>query len=82
MKPFLISALAIIISTASFSQVKPIRVDTIKTPNALCENCKKRIEAYVKPYDGILEITVNYRKAETKVKYLTDRINIEEIKRS
>jgi len=80
MKPFLISALAIIISTASFSQVKPIRVDTIKTPNALCENCKKRIEAYVKPYDGILEITVNYRKAETKVKYLTDRINIEEIK--
>ena len=80
MKPFLISALAIIISTASFSQVKPIRVDTIKTPNALCENCKKRIEAYVKPYDVILEITVNYRKAETKVKYLTDRINIEEIK--
>ncbi len=80
MKRFLISALAIIVSTASFSQVKPIRVDTIKTPNALCENCKKRIEAYIKPYDGILEITVNYRKAETKVKYLTDRINIEEIK--
>ena len=27
-----------------------------------------------------MEIIVNYRKASTKVKYLTDRINIEEIK--
>lgn len=34
----------------------------------------------MKPYDGIKEITVNYRKGETKVKYITDRINIEEIK--
>jgi hypothetical protein len=28
----------------------------------------------------VAEITVNYRKGETKVKYVTDRINIEEIK--
>lgn len=62
------------------SQVKPIVTAVIKTPNALCENCKKRIEAYVKPYDGVLEILVNYRKGETKVKFVTDRINIEEIK--
>lgn len=64
----------------SQAQVKPIVTTVIKTPNALCENCKKRIEAYVKPYDGILEILVNYRKGETKVKFVTDRINIEEIK--
>jgi periplasmic mercuric ion binding protein len=62
------------------AQTKTILSATIKTPNALCENCKKRIEAYVKPYDGMLEINVNYRKGETKVKYITDRINIEEIK--
>ncbi|HUR66743.1 MAG TPA: cation transporter [Chitinophagaceae bacterium] len=62
------------------SQTKTILTAIIKTPNALCENCKKRIEAYAKPYDGILEINVNYRKGETKVKYITDRINIEEIK--
>jgi len=68
------------LSLSGFSQVKPILTATIKTPNALCEHCKKRIEAYVKPYDGMLEITVNYRKGETKVKYITDRINIEEIK--
>lgn len=62
------------------SQIKPILTATIKTPNALCENCKKRIEGYVKPYDGVMEIIVNYRKGETRVKYITDRINIEEIK--
>ncbi len=67
-------------SVAGMAQVKPVVSATIKTPNALCENCKKRIEGYVKPYDGVLEILVNYRKGETKVKYITDRINIEEIK--
>lgn len=67
-------------SAAGMAQVKPVVTATIKTPNALCENCKKRIEGYVKPYDGVLEILVNYRKGETKVKYITDRINIEEIK--
>src|SRR5262245_42705358 len=64
----------------SSAQTKAMVNVIIKTPNALCENCKKRIESYVKPYDGVLEINVNFKKGETKVKYLTDRINIEEIK--
>lgn len=77
--------LLVIIAVAAFSltgaaQVKPVVTAVIKTPNALCENCKKRIEQYVKPYDGVIEILVNYRKGETKVKFITDRINIEEIK--
>lgn len=81
MKKIILSSLLVSgLSLLGFSQIKPILTATIKTPNALCENCKKRIEAYVKPYDGMLEITVNYRKGETKVKYITDRINIEEIK--
>lgn len=81
MKKIILSSLLVAgLSISGFSQIKPILTATIKTPNALCENCKKRIEAYVKPYDGMLEITVNYRKGETKVKYITDRINIEEIK--
>lgn len=79
-KIFFASIAAMCLSVAALAQIKPVRTDTIKTPNALCENCKKRIEDYVKSYDGILLITVNYRRAETKVKYLTDRINIEEIK--
>ena len=65
---------------AGLSQIKPVLTAVIKTPNALCENCKTRIETYLKRYDGVLEITVNYRKGETKIKYVTDRINIEEIK--
>jgi copper chaperone CopZ len=68
------------IAGSAEAQTKPILTAVIKTPNALCENCKTRIETYLKRYDGVLEATVNYRKGETKVKYLTDRINIEEIK--
>ena len=80
MKRFLISTLAIILSTSAFSQVKPTRVDTIKTPNALCEPCKIKIENYLKQFDGVLEINVIIKKGITKVKYITDRVNIEEIK--
>lgn len=67
-------------SATSFSQTKAVETAKIKTPNALCEACKTRIETYLKRYDGILLINVNYRRGETTVKYLTDRINIEEIK--
>lgn len=80
---FSIALLLLSFSFAGKTQVirKIGRVDTvIKTPNALCELCKKRIESYIKSYDGIQEVIVNYKKGETRVKFLTDRINIEEIK--
>lgn len=81
MKKILIAVIGTVgLSIAGLSQTKPVLIAIIKTPNALCVNCKTRIETYLKRYDGILEITVNYRKGETKVKYVTDRINIEEIK--
>jgi mercuric ion binding protein len=71
---------ALVFSMAAFSQVKPVRIDTIQTPQALCEFCKTKIENYVKHFDGILEINVIIRKGITRVKYVVDRINIEEIK--
>lgn len=81
MKKFLFILLAVIgLSFAGFAQTKPVITAIIKTPQALCELCKKRIETYVNPYDGVMEINVNYKKGETKVKFITDRINIEEIK--
>ncbi len=81
MKKLIVTSITVLVfAFVSPAQTKPVLTATIKTPNALCENCKKRIEGYVKPYDGVMEITVNYRKGETKVKYITDRINIEEIK--
>src|ERR1041385_2255072 len=81
MKKILIAAAASVGFVATgFSQTKPVLTAVIKTPNALCQLCKDRIETYLKRYDGVLEINVNYRRGETKVKYVTDRINIEEIK--
>jgi periplasmic mercuric ion binding protein len=74
------AALLLGFTMAGKSQVKPVVSATIKTPNALCESCKTRIETYLKRYDGVLEVTVNYRKGETKVKYVTDRTDIEQIK--
>jgi mercuric ion binding protein len=66
--------------TVSHSQTKALVTARIKTPNALCEDCKKRIETYLDRYDGIISVNVNYHKGETTVKYLTDRIDIEQIK--
>ena len=81
MKKFLFLAIAIVgLITVGFSQTKAVVTATIKTPGALCENCKTRIENYLKRYDGVQEITVNFRKGETKVKYFTDRTDIEQIK--
>lgn len=67
-------------SIAGISQVKPVVTVKIKTPNALCDVCKEKIEAYLKRYDGVMVVNVNIRRGETTVKYITDRINIEEIK--
>ena len=81
MKKLIVASLLVFgLATAAQSQTKGLLTDKIKTPNALCEACKTRIETYLKRYDGVLSIVVNYRKGETQVKYLTDRINIEEIK--
>jgi len=65
---------------SSTAQVKPVLTAKIKTPTVGCEECKTRIETYLKRYDGISYIMVNWRRKETTVKYITDRINIEEIK--
>jgi copper chaperone CopZ len=80
MKKFLFILLFAGVGITSFSQTKAVETAKIKTPNALCEACKTRIESYLKRYDGISYVNVNYRKGETTVKYWTDRINIETIK--
>lgn len=64
----------------SHAQPKAQLTAKIKTPNALCEACKTRIESYLNRYDGVTSIVVNFRKGETTVKYLKDRTDIEQIK--
>jgi copper chaperone CopZ len=68
------------IAASASAQVKTVETARIKTPNALCEACKTRIESYLRRYDGVTFINVNFHKGETTVKYLTDRIDIEQIK--
>ena len=81
MKKILVLALVVAgFTTVSSAQVKSELTARIKTPNALCEACKTRIESYLRRYDGVVFINVNYRKGETTVKYLTDRTDIEQIK--
>lgn len=81
MKQTILLAFAIgAIVFTSFAQVKRVETAKIKTPTALCEQCKERIETYLKRYDGVGVVNVNFRTKETTVKYYTDRINIEEIK--
>ena len=79
-KILLLSLVVARLSAVSSAQTKPVQTAKIKTPNALCAECKTRIEMYLRRYDGLVFLDVNYRKGETTVKYLTDRIDIEQIK--
>lgn len=81
MKFFFLSLVLVAgISFSSSAQTKAVQTAKIKTPTVGCEECKQRIETYLKRYDGVSYINVNYRKKETTVKYWTDRIDIEQIK--
>jgi len=65
---------------AGLAQVKASQTAKIKTPTIGCDDCKNRIETYLKRYDGVTSVQVNWHQKITTVKYLTDRTNIEEIK--
>ena len=71
------------ISAVSFGQVVrkgTIETATIKTPTVQCEECKDRIERYLAKEDGVQKVTVDYKRKITKVTYLVDRTNYENVK--
>jgi periplasmic mercuric ion binding protein len=76
----LLLAVAGTVPVIGSAQVKASLTVKIKTPTVGCEDCKTRIETYLKRYDGVTYVMVNWRQKITTVKYLTDRTNIEEIK--
>ena len=81
MKRFL--SLLITVTALSFfasGQTKTQLTAKINTPTVQCDMCKERIETYLKRYDGVTSVSVNVKRKETTVKYLTDRTNIENIK--
>ena len=81
MKKFLLSVLTILtLSIGASAQTKAALTAKISTPTIQCDMCKKKIETYLNRYDGITSINVNVKRKEVTVKYLTDRINEEEIK--
>ena len=64
-----------------FSQVKKaIQTVAIQTPTVQCESCKKRIEEFMKREDGVQKVNVDFKKKVTKVTFVTDRTNTENIK--
>lgn len=80
MKIFFLLMTAVFTGLGASAQVKPVQTVKIATPTVQCESCKKRIETYLQRYDGVQTVNVNVKKKETTVKYVTDRINEEEIK--
>lgn len=81
MKQLFFSLLAIMAFTfGSEAQTKSLQTIKISTPTVQCSSCKNKIETYLKRYDGITSVNVDYKKKETTVKYVSDRINEEEIK--
>ena len=80
MKRIALSAVVCLLSVVSFSQIKATQTAKISVPTAQCDECKIRIEEYLKRMDGITYANVAVKKKEITVKYLSDRTNIENIK--
>ncbi len=78
----LLVLLTVAIGTMASAQVakKGVQTVTIKTPTVQCESCKKRIESYMSREDGINKVVVDYKRKTTKVTFVADRTNIENIK--
>jgi len=82
MKKLLFLAIAVmgITTFASAQNQKAVQTVTIKTPTVQCESCKKRIEDYLKREDGIQKANVDFKKHVTKVTFVAERTNVENIK--
>ena len=80
MRSLLLLIITVQLGYFAHAQVKPVVNTVIKIPQALCSDCKSRLEFQLKRLDGVAEFLVNYRKGEAKVKFITDRIDIEQIK--
>ncbi|MFN5476461.1 MAG: heavy-metal-associated domain-containing protein [Sphingobacteriales bacterium] len=79
-KGLLLFVLALSISFVSLAQQKKPLTVKIQTPTAQCEECKQRIEEYLKYEEGVTKVVVYPRSKYTMVTYFADRTNIENIK--
>ena len=77
---FMVIAVMGITIFASAQAKKGVQTVTIQTPSVQCESCKKRIEEYLKRGDGIQKSNVDFKKHVTKVTFVAERTNVENIK--
>ncbi len=78
-----LAAMVFGLATSGFSQTAPkkgVQTVTISTPTVQCGMCKKRIESYMLREEGVQKVDVNYKSKKTKVTYVAERTNIENIK--
>jgi copper chaperone CopZ len=82
MKKLLLLAFAVIGFTtfASAQAKKGVQTVTIQTPTVQCESCKKRVEDYLKREDGVQKSNVDFKHHVTKVTFVAERTNVENIK--
>lgn len=83
MKNLILSLMALLFIGASLAQgeAKPkVREVVIKT-SAECGSCKERMEAKLNYVKGIAFAELNYETKELTVKFKTDKITLEEIKK-
>ncbi len=57
-----------------------VEMTTIKLPTIQCEECKDRIEKYLTREEGVMKVTVDYKRKYCKVSYYWDRTSNENIK--
>ena len=62
------------------ASAQKLKTVDIKTPTVQCGMCKSKIDPYLDRHDGISLVNVNGKTKTTRVKYIPDRINDEEIK--
>ena len=65
--------------TVSAQQKKPLTVK-IQTPGLQCDECKKRVEDYLKYEEGVTKVLAYPRSRYVSVTYFADRTNVENIK--
>lgn len=69
-----------IASMGMAQQKKGIQNVTIQTPTVQCQMCKDRIEKYLLREEGVQKVNVDFRNKRTKVTFLAERQNIENIR--
>lgn len=73
-------AVAGLVSLGFGQAKKAVQTVAIQTPTVQCESCKKRIEEFMKREDGVQKVNVDFKKKVTKVTFVADRTNVENIK--